>query len=189
MAEKVEKIIPRLQARYREEVVPAMREEFGYKNILQVPKLQKIVVNMGLGEAIQDNKLVEHAMNELTLIVGQKPVVRRARKSIAGFKLRAGMPIGVCATLRRQRMYEFFDRLTSVALPRIRDFQGVTDKAFDGRGNFTLGVTEQIIFPEIPYEKVDKIRGLGITIVTSARTDEEGQALLRRLGMPFKKKA
>ena len=178
--------IPRMQARYNDEVVDALAKEFGL-NRMQIPRLQKVVVNMGLGDAVQNSKLIEGAVKELSAITGQKAVVTRAKKSIAGFKLRAGMPIGAKVTLRRDRMWEFLDRLVSFALPRVRDFKGVTPKAFDGRGNYTLGVKEQIIFPEIDYDKVDKIKGMNITFVTSATTDEHGRALLRQLGMPFRK--
>ena len=177
----------RMQKKYLEEVVPALQKEFEFKNPMQVPRMTKIVVNMGLGEAVQNSKIVEAAVNDLTAITGQKPVVTRARKSIATFKLREGMPIGAMVTLRRDRMWEFYDRLVSFALPRVRDFKGVSPKAFDGRGNYTLGVREQIVFPEIEYDKVDKIKGLNVTIVTTAKTDEQGRALLRGLGMPFRK--
>jgi large subunit ribosomal protein L5 len=176
----------RLRERYAKESVPALMKEFGYKNPMQVPKLHKIVVNMGLGEAIHNNKLMESAQLHMAAITGQRSVVTRARKSIANFKLREGQAIGAMATLRRDRMYEFFDRLVSVALPRVRDFKGVSAKAFDGRGNYTLGLKEQIIFPEVNYDDVEKIKGLNITIVTTARSDEEGRALLRSLGMPFR---
>lgn len=176
----------RLEKRYNEVVVPILTKQFGYKNIMQVPKLYKIVVNMGLGEAIADIKVLDTATEELASITGQKPVIRRAKKSIASFKLRAGMPIGCMVTLRKRRMYEFFDRLVNVALPRVRDFKGVSSKSFDGRGNYTLGLREQIIFPEINYDKVDKIRGLNVAIITTAQTDEEAKALLAELGMPFR---
>ncbi len=176
----------RLEKKYREIVVPNLMKQFGYKNVMQVPKLEKIVVNMGLGEAVSDIKVLDAAAEELAAITGQKPVIRRAKKSIASFKLRAGMPIGCMVTLRKQRMYEFLDRLVNVALPRVRDFKGVSPKSFDGRGNYTLGLREQIIFPEINYDKVDKIRGLNVAIVTTAKTDEEGKALLAELGMPFR---
>ncbi len=176
----------RLGDRYAREVIPALMKEFGYRNAMQVPKLHKIVVNMGMGEAIHNNKLMELAQTQLAAITGQRPVVTKARKSIANFKLREGQSIGCMATLRRDRMYEFFDRLVSVALPRVRDFKGVSAKAFDGRGNYTLGLREQIIFPEINYDEVEKIKGMNITIVTTARSDEEGRALLRHLGMPFR---
>ena len=175
----------RLRDRYREDIVPALTSEFGYKNQFQVPKLEKIVINIGLGEAIANGRALDAAVNDLTTITGQKPVVTRAKKSIAAFKLRAGMPIGAMVTLRGERMYEFLDRLIAIALPRIRDFRGVSANAFDGRGNYTLGLREQIMFPEIDYDKIDKVRGLEISIVTSARTDEEGRQLLALLGMPF----
>ncbi|MHB1845783.1 MAG: 50S ribosomal protein L5 [Deltaproteobacteria bacterium] len=176
----------RLRERYAKEVVPALMKEFGYSSTMAVPKLHKIVVNMGLGEAINNNKILESAQNQLAAITGQKPVVTRARKSIANFKLREGQAIGCMTTLRRDRMFEFFDRLVSVALPRVRDFKGVSQKAFDGRGNYTLGLREQIIFPEINYDDVEKIKGLNVTIVTTAGSDEEGRSLLRHLGMPFR---
>ena len=176
----------RLYDFYKEECVPAMMQEFRYKSSMQVPRLQKIIINMGLGEATQNIKILDSASAELAAIAGQKPVITRARKSIAAFKLREGMPIGCMVTLRRDKMFEFLDRLLNVALPRVRDFRGVSDKAFDGRGNYTLGIKEQIIFPEIDYDKIDKIKGMNITIVTSANTDEEAKFLLRRLGMPFK---
>jgi large subunit ribosomal protein L5 len=176
----------RLYDFYKEECVPAMMQEFRYKSSMQVPRLKKIIVNMGLGEATQNIKILDSASAELAAIAGQKPVITRARKSIAAFKLREGMPIGCMVTLRRDKMFEFLDRLLNVALPRVRDFRGVSDKAFDGRGNYTLGIKEQIIFPEIDYDKIDKIKGMNITIVTSASTDEEAKFLLRRLGMPFR---
>uniref|UniRef100_A0A7C5EL75 Large ribosomal subunit protein uL5 n=1 Tax=Desulfobacca acetoxidans TaxID=60893 RepID=A0A7C5EL75_9BACT len=177
----------RLYRFYREEAVPRMMQEFRYKSPMQVPKLEKVVINMGLGEAIQNIKLLESASAELAAITGQKPVVTRAKRSIAAFKLREGMPIGCMVTLRRQRMYDFFDKLVNVVLPRVRDFRGLSDKGFDGRGNYTLGIREQIIFPEIDYDKVDKVKGMNITIVTTAPTDEEGKYLLSLLGMPFRK--
>ncbi len=180
-------MMPRLKEIYKNKVVPELMKEFGYKNIMQVPKLEKIVINMGLGEAVRDIKVIDSAMKDLSAITGQKPVVTRAKKSIASFKLRAGMPIGCKVTLRGARMYEFLDRLINFAMPRIRDFKGVSDKGFDGKGNYTLGIKEQIIFPEVDYDKVDKIRGMNITINTTAKTDEEGKALLKQLGMPFKK--
>ena len=176
----------RLRDYYKKEVVPALTKEFGYKNPMEVPRLVKIVVNMGLGEAIQNVKVLDSAMQELTMIVGQKPVITKAKKSIATFKLRQGMSIGCCVTLRSDRMYEFFDRLVSVALPRVRDFRGIPAKSFDGRGNFALGLKEQIIFPEIEYDKVEKIRGMNIAIVTSAKTDDEARQLLKLMGMPFR---
>jgi large subunit ribosomal protein L5 len=171
---------------YENEVVPKLRETFSYKNIMEVPRLEKIVVNMGLGEAIQNIKILDSAAEELKMIAGQKPVVTRAKKSIAAFKLRAGMPIGVMVTLRRNRMYDFFQKLVNVALPRVRDFRGISGKAMDGCGNYSLGIKEQIIFPEIDYDKIDKIKGLNITIVTSAKTDREGKELLKLMGMPFR---
>ena len=178
---------PRLLERYRSEIIPKLTEEFGYTNVHQVPCLEKIVVNMGVGEGTQNTKLVEKAAEELGLITGQKPSVRRARKSIANFKLRAGQAIGCAATLRGIRMWEFFDRLVSVSLPRVRDFKGISTKAFDGRGNYSLGIREQIIFPEIDYDAVEKISGLNITVVTTAPNDAEGRALLTHLGMPFRR--
>jgi large subunit ribosomal protein L5 len=177
----------RLQEYYEKEVVPQLIKEFGYKNPMQVPRLVKIVINMGLGEATQNIKILDSAMEELALITGQRPIIRRARKSIAAFKLRAGMPIGCKVTLRRTRMYDFFDKLVHFALPRVRDFKGVSDKSFDGRGNYTLGIREHIIFPEINYDKIDKVKGMNITFVTTAKTDEEGKALLEKLGMPFRR--
>ncbi len=175
----------RLRKKYQEEVVPAMMKEFGYKNSFQVPRMEKITLNVGLGEAIQNIKALDTAVAELTAITGQKPVITRAKKAIANFKLRQGVSIGCMVTLRRERMYEFLDRLIHVALPQVRDFRGVSDRAFDGRGNYSLGLREQIIFPEIQADKVDKARGLTVTIVTSAETDAEGKALLKHLGMPF----
>ena len=176
----------RLKERYQKELVPKLMKEFNYKNRMQVPRLQKVVVNMGLGEAIQNIKVLDSAANELMVITGQKPVPSKAKKSIANFKLRKGMPIGCFVTLRKERMYGFFDRLVNIALPRVRDFRGISGRSFDGRGNYSLGIKEQIIFPEIDYDKIDKIKGLNITIVTSAKTDEEGKALLGLLCMPFK---
>ena len=176
----------RLKESYQNEVVPALMREFGYTNVMQVPKLEKAVLNIGLGEAITNAKAIDAAVGDLQQITGQKPVVTRAKRSVAAFKLRTGMPIGVKVTLRGDRMYEFFDRLVSTALPRIRDFRGISPNAFDGRGNYTLGMTEQIAFPEIDYDKVDKIRGLEIAFVTTAKTDEEGRRLLTLLGMPFR---
>jgi len=176
----------RLRERYEREVRPALMKEFGYHNPMQAPRLAKIVVNMGLGEAISNGKIIDASVAQLAAISGQKPVVTKARKSIANFKLRQGQSIGAMVTLRGERMYEFFDRLVSIALPRVRDFKGVSPKAFDGKGNYTLGVREQIIFPEINYDKVEKIKGMNITVVTTARNDEEGRALLRLLGMPFR---
>ena len=176
----------RLRERYRAEVAPALMRELGYSNLMAVPRLEKIVLNMGVGEAVQNPKVMESAVEELTAIAGQKPVVTRAKKAISNFKLREGMPIGAMVTLRGQRMYEFLDRLVSVALPRVRDFKGVPDRSFDGRGNYSLGLREQVIFPEINLDKVDKIKGLTIVICTTARTDAEGKALLRGLGIPFR---
>ena len=180
------KFRPRLRDMYQEKVVPALMKEFGYKNVMQVPRLERVVLNVGMGEAIQNVKLLESAVTELGTITGQKPVVTRAKKAIAGFKLRQGLPIGAKVTLRSRRMYEFVDRLVSLALPRIRDFRGVSPKAFDGRGNYTLGLKEQLIFPEIKYDEVASIHGMDITIVTTARTNDEGKALLKHLGMPFR---
>jgi len=176
---------PRLRKKYAEEVVPALMKEFGYKNALQVPRLEKITVNTCLSEAVQNVKILDTAVAEVTAVTGQKPVVTKAKKAIANFKLREGAPIGCAVTLRRERMYEFLDRLIHVALPRVRDFRGVSGRSFDGRGNYSLGVREQVIFPEIQVDKVDKTRGLTISIVTTAKTDSEGKALLRHLGMPF----
>ncbi len=176
----------RLRERYEKEVAPALKKQFGYESPMQVPKLLKVVVNVGLGEAIQNPKLLDAAVKEMAEITGQKPVVRKAKKSIAAFKLREGMSIGCSVTLRQDRMWEFLDRLINVALPRIRDFKGVSGKAFDGRGNYTLGLKEQFIFPEIDYDKVEMVHGMDIAIVTSAKTDEEGKALLRLFGMPFR---
>jgi len=180
-------VVPRLQERYKAEIAETLMTDFQYDNVMQVPKLVKVVINIGLGESIQNAKAIDAAVNDLALISGQKPVVTRAKESIAAFKLRAGMPIGAMVTLRGQRMYEFVDRLTSAAMPRIRDFRGVSPNAFDGRGNYTLGVREQLIFPEIDYDKIDKTRGLEISFVTTARTDEEGRRLLQLMGMPFAK--
>jgi len=176
----------RLREKYRSEVIPALMRDQGYTNVLQVPRLEKIVLNMGLGEAVQNPKLIDVAVEEMTAIAGQKPVVTKAKKAISNFKLREKMPIGVMVTLRGERMYEFLDRFVSAALPRVRDFKGIPDRAFDGRGNYSLGLREQVIFPEINLDKVDKIKGLTVTICTSARTDAEGKALLRALGMPFR---
>ena len=177
----------RLKEIYQKELVPKLIKELQLKNVMEVPRIEKVVVNMGLGEAIQNIKILESAVDELTRITGQKAVITRAKKSIAQFKLREDMPIGVMVTLRRDKAYEFLDRLINVALPRVRDFKGVSPKAFDGRGNYTLGIREQLIFPEIDIEKIDKIKGMNVTIVTSARTDEEGRALLAQIGMPFRK--
>jgi len=176
----------RMRERYQREIVPALMRDFGYTNHHAVPKLAKIVLNMGLGEAVQNGKIIDSALEEMTAIAGQKPMVTKAKKAIANFKLREGLPIGVMVTLRGTRMYEFLDRLVSVALPRVRDFKGVPDKSFDGRGNYSLGIREQVIFPEINLDKVDKIKGLTVVICTTARTDAEGKALLRHLGMPFR---
>ncbi|HEY1299602.1 MAG TPA: 50S ribosomal protein L5 [Stellaceae bacterium] len=176
---------PRLQELYQTTVRPALMQEFGYKNLMQVPRLEKIVVNMGVGEAVQDSKKVEAAAAELTAITGQHPVITRAKRSIATFKLREGMPIGCKVTLRRQRMYEFLDRLITVALPRVRDFRGVSGKSFDGRGNFALGLKEQIVFPEVDYDRVDAVRGMDVVITTTAQTDAEAKALLAAFAMPF----
>jgi len=178
----------RLQERYSKDVVPLLREEFSYKNPMQVPKLEKIVVNVGIGQATSTPELIDEAVAELEMITGQKAIITRARKSIANFHLRAGMPIGCCVTLRGRQMYEFFDRLVNASLPRIRDFRGVSAKAFDGRGNYTLGLKEQIMFPEIHYDKVKNVHGMDICIVSSAKTDEEARALLRHMGMPFRKR-
>ena len=180
-------MVARLGERYKAEIVETLMKDFRYDNVMQVPKLTKIVVNIGLGESIQNAKAIDAAVNDLTLITGQRPVVTRAKKSIAAFKLRAGMPIGAMVTLRGQRMYEFVDRLTSAAMPRIRDFRGVSPNSFDGRGNYTLGLREQLMFPEIDYDRIDKTRGLEVSFVTTARTDEEGRRLLQLLGVPFAK--
>ena len=177
----------RVREQYKQDVVPALTNEFGYKNLYQVPKLEKIVLNIGLGEAVANGRALDAAVGDLAAITGQKPVITRAKKSIATFKLRAGMPIGAVVTLRGNQMYEFLDRLVATALPRIRDFRGVNPNSFDGRGNYTLGLKEQIMFPEIDYDKVDKVRGLEVSIVTSAKTDEEGRRVLALLGMPFAK--
>lgn len=177
-----------LQSYYAEQIAPKLKEKFGFSNVHQIPKLKKIVLNMGLGEAIQNIKILESAVDELMSIAGQKPVVTRAKKSIAAFKLREGMPIGVMVTLRRQRMYDFFYKLVNIALPRVRDFRGISAKAFDGAGNYSLGIKEHIIFPEIDYDKIDKIKGMNISIVTSAETDDQGRELLTMMGMPFRKK-
>ncbi|MBS7381944.1 MAG: 50S ribosomal protein L5 [Bradymonadales bacterium] len=177
----------RLYDRYTNEAIPALKKEFGYTNPMQVPRIEKVVLNVGLGEAVSNAKLIEVVCNEIGAITGQKPVVTKARKSIASFKLRQGMPIGVTVTLRRDRMYEFLDRLMNIALPRVRDFRGVSSKAFDGKGNYTLGIKEHIIFPEIAIDKIEKVYGMNICVVTSARTDDEARSLLKYLGMPFKK--
>ena len=180
------KFVPRLRDVYRDRVVPSLMKEFGFQNPMQVPRLDRVVLNVGMGEAIQNVKLLESAVTELGVITGQKAIVTKAKKAIAGFKLRQGMPIGAKVTLRNRRMYEFFDRLVTIALPRIRDFRGVSPKAFDGRGNYTLGLKEQLIFPDIQYDSVASIHGMDITIVTTARTNDEGKALLKHLGMPFR---
>jgi large subunit ribosomal protein L5 len=176
----------RLKDVYRENVVPALMKRFGYQNRMEVPKLEKIIINMGLGEAIQNIKILDSASQELSQITGQKPVITKAKKSIAQFKLRTGMPIGCMVTLRKEKMYEFFNRLVNVALPRVRDFKGLSGKSFDGRGNYALGIREQLIFPEIYYDKIDKVKGMNIVIITTAKTDEEGKELLKLLGMPFR---
>jgi len=185
-AKREEKMPARLRARYNEEIAPALAKEFNLTNPMRTPRLEKIVINMGIGEAIANAKLLDTAADELTAITGQKPVITRAKKSIASFKLRKGMPIGVMVTLRGDRMYEFLDRFVSVALPRVRDFRGISPKSFDGRGNYTVGIREQLIFPEIDFNKVDKARGMNISIITTAPNDEEARALLRSLGMPFR---
>jgi large subunit ribosomal protein L5 len=177
---------PRMLERYKAQAIPALTKQFSYKNPMQVPRLKKIVINMGLGAAVANPKIIDTAVEDLKLISGQKPIVTRAKKAIANFKLREGIPIGAMVTLRSKRMWEFFDRLVSIGLPRTRDFKGVSRKAFDGKGNYTLGLKEQIIFPEVDYDKIDAIKGLNISIVTSAKTDEEGRALLQQLGMPFR---
>ena len=176
---------PRLKERYREEVVPALVKEFGYENVMQAPRLEKIVLNVGLGEAIQNPKALDSTAEDIATISGQRPVITRAKKSIAAFKVRKGMPIGVTVTVRGDRMYELFDRMVNAALPRIRDFQGVSPYSFDGRGNYSLGIKEQLVFPEVDYDKIDRIRGFQVTVVTTARSDEEGKRLLELLGMPF----
>ena len=178
-------MMPRLQEKFEKEVVQAMMDKFGYKNVMEVPKLEKIVINMGVGEAKDNQKVLESAVADLTLITGQKPILTRAKKSVANFKIRENMPLGCKVTLRKQNMYEFADKLVSIALPRVRDFRGVSDKSFDGRGNYSLGIKEQLIFPEIEYDKIDKVRGMDIIFVTTANTDEEARELLRFLGMPF----
>lgn len=177
---------PRLRKKYKEEIIPQLMKDFSFRNVMQVPKLKRVIVNMGLGEAVQNAKLIESAVEELKAITGRKPIVTRAKKSIASFKLREGMPIGAMVTLRGEQMYDFVDRLVSIALPRTRDFKGISPKAFDGRGNYTLGIREQIVFPEINYDKIDRIKGMNVTFVTTAETDEQGRALLKSLGMPFR---
>lgn len=180
-------MMPRLQEKYNNEVVPALMEKFGYKNIMEVPKLEKVVINMGVGEAKDNSKSLDSALTDLELITGQKPIVTRAKKSVANFKLRENMPIGCKVTLRKQKMFYFMDKLINIALPRVRDFRGVSAKSFDGRGNYALGIKEQLIFPEIEYDKIDKLRGMDVIVVTTAKTDEEARELLRLLGMPFAK--
>lgn len=184
---KMAEIVPRLKKRYREEIVPALMKRFGYRNVMEAPRLEKIVVNIGLGEGKDDAKALDSASQDIATITGQRPVITRAKKSIASFKLRAGHPIGLKATVRGNRMYDFLDRLCNVALARQRDFRGVSPDSFDGRGNYTLGLEEQLVWPEIDYDSIDKVRGMEITIVTTAKTDEEGRELLRLLGMPFKR--
>lgn len=187
MSETTEtKMTPRFKTRYQETVAPALQEEFGYTNVMELPRITKVVVNMGLGEAAKDSKLVDSAIKDLTAITGQKPVVNRAKKSIAQFKLREGMPIGAHVTMRGDRMWEFLDRLVTLALPRIRDFRGLSDRHFDGNGNYTFGLTEQSMFHEIDQDRIDRVRGMDITVVTTAKTDDEGRALLKALGFPFK---
>lgn len=187
MSETTEtKMTPRFKTKYHETVAPALQEEFGFTNVMQLPRVTKVVVNMGLGEAAKDSKLVDSAIKDLTAITGQKPVVNRAKKSIAQFKLREGMPIGAHVTMRGDRMWEFLDRLVTLALPRIRDFRGLSDRHFDGNGNYTFGLTEQSMFHEIDQDRIDRVRGMDITVVTSAKTDDEGRALLKALGFPFK---
>ncbi len=176
----------RLKETYQKEVMPKLQEQFGYKNVMEVPRITKITLNMGVGEAVGDRKVMEHAMADMALIAGQQPIMRRARKSVAGFKIREGWPNGCKVTLRRERMYEFLDRLINIAIPRIRDFRGLSPKSFDGRGNYNMGIQEQIIFPEIDYEKIDALRGMDINITTTAKTDEEGRALLAAFNFPFK---
>lgn len=178
--------LPRLRSRYSKDIVPALMKRFGYKNLMQVPRVEKVVVNMGLGDAVANPKLIDGAVADLTAITGQKPIVTRAKKSIATFKLREGMAIGAKVTLRRERMWEFLDRLISLSLPRVRDFRGISPRAFDGAGNYTLGLKEQIVFPEIDFDKVDRIKGMNITVVTTAKTNEEAKELLGQLGMPFR---
>ena len=180
--------MPRLQEVYNEQVIPKMMEKFGYKNIMEVPKLEKIVINMGVGKAKENAKILESAVSDLTIIAGQKPIITKAKKSVANFKLREDMPIGCKVTLRKAQMFQFADKLINIALPRVRDFRGVSDKSFDGRGNYSLGIKEQLIFPEIEYDKIDAIRGMDIVFVTTAKTDEEARELLRFLGMPFAQK-
>ena len=176
----------RLYELYKKEVVPKLMKEFGYKNIMEVPKIHKIVINMGVGEAVQNIKILDNAVEELTLIAGQRAIIRRAKKSVATFKLRKGMPIGCMVTLRKKKMFDFLDKLMNIALPRVKDFRGVSPKSFDGRGNYSLGIREHLIFPEIDYDKIDKVKGLGVNIITTAKTDEEARKLLEYLGMPFR---
>ncbi|RMD50827.1 MAG: 50S ribosomal protein L5 [Ignavibacteria bacterium] len=183
-----EKVTPRLFTKYKEEIAPNLMKQFSYKSVMQVPKLEKIVVNMGIGDAVQDSKALDEAVADMQTITGQKALIRTAKKSVSNFKLREGMKIGAKVTLRKEKMYEFLDRLVSVALPRVRDFRGISDKSFDGRGNYTLGIKEHIIFPEINVDKVSKIRGMDITFVTTAKTDQEGYELLSQFGVPFRKK-
>nr|WP_231036139.1 50S ribosomal protein L5 [Pectinatus sottacetonis] len=178
-------MVDRLQERYLKEIVPALTEKFGYKNVMQLPKVEKIVINMGVGEAVSNSKALDSAVKDLTIIAGQRPILTRAKKSLAAWKLRAGMPIGCKVTLRGTRMYQFLDKFVNIALPRVRDFRGVSGKAFDGRGNYSVGLKEQLIFPEIEYDQIDKVRGMNIIVVTTAKTDEEAKELLRLLGMPF----
>ncbi len=185
MAKAKQENLARLQQVYLEKIIPEMQKQFNYKSSMEVPKLKKIVINMGVGAAANDNKLINSAVNELTLISGQKPVIRNAKKAIASFKLRKGLPIGCSVTLRKGRMYEFLDRLVNIALPRVRDFRGLSPKSFDGKGNYSIGLKEQIVFPEINYDKIDKIRGMDVTIVTTAKTDAEAKALLKAFNMPF----
>ncbi len=175
-----------LKQQYEAELVPALQETFGYANSMEIPKIEKIILNMGLGEAINDNKIMDDAVKEMETISGQKPIITRAKKSIAAFKLREGMPVGCTVTLRQSRMYDFYSKLVNIALPRVRDFRGVSPKGFDGRGNYTLGIKEQIIFPEIDYDKINRVKGMNVTIVTSAKTDKEGFTLLKLMGMPFR---
>lgn len=175
----------RMKEKYQDEVTKGLMEKFGYKNVMEIPKIEKVVINMGVGEAVSNPKILDVAVNDMTIIAGQKPVVTRAKKSIAAFKIREGMPIGAKVTLRGERMYQFLDKLLNIALPRVRDFRGVSPKSFDGRGNYTMGIKEQLIFPEIEYDKIDKIRGMDIIIVTTAKTDEEARELLKLMGMPF----
>jgi len=182
-------MVARLKEQYSTDVLPTLQREFGYENVMQVPKFHKIVVNIGMGEAVRDNKAMDNAVRDLGIITGQRPIINKAKKSIAQFRIREGYPIGTSVTLRGERMFEFYDRLVSLGLPRVRDFRGVPDKGFDGRGNYTLGLREQLIFPEIDYDKIDRVRGMEVTIVTSARTDQEARRLLELMGMPFQRAA